>query len=156
MLLADDKLYILFSVQPVEEYDDSGLAELYSNGDVIWVNTARRRAPCVYIQEEATWNCSMWWASWSYSANSLTPQFYDRLEAMYVDDYAAINDYEIVSNTATIRVKKYACCPEEFPDMSFHLKMRRKDGESSGVGINYVNRSLLYTAAVVVACLSIK
>ena len=52
--------------------------------------------------------------------------FFDGLAEIDLHDYIASNEWEVLSNVAKRNEKFYPCCKEPYPDLTFHLKLKRK------------------------------
>ena len=52
-------------------------------------------------------------------------EFYGDLEAIDITDYIMSNTWIILEHPAKKNIKKYPCCVEPYPDLTFSLKIKR-------------------------------
>ena len=98
-----------------------------SNGNVLWLYPALIKTYCTlnvkYFPFD-TQNCSIVFISWTHSEQEL--------DIIYSDDFPNSvyykpenQEWRVDGILAYRHVKKYACCKELYPDVTFYIKMRR-------------------------------
>ena len=65
-------------------------------------------------------------------------KFFDALEAIDINDYIMSNEWMILEHPAKKNIKKYPCCVEPYPDLTFSLKIKRLSSYSGYVFITPV------------------
>uniref|UniRef100_A0A8C6ZBD6 Cholinergic receptor nicotinic alpha 2 subunit n=1 Tax=Nothoprocta perdicaria TaxID=30464 RepID=A0A8C6ZBD6_NOTPE len=117
-------------------------AHLFSNGKVKWVPPAIYKSSCsidVTFFPFDQQNCKMKFGSWSYDKAKID------LENMehHVDlkDYWESGEWAIINAIGTYNSKKYDCCTEIYPDITFCFIIRRLP--------------LFYTINLIIPCLLI-
>ncbi|KAI6072129.1 Neuronal acetylcholine receptor subunit alpha-2 isoform X1 [Aix galericulata] len=117
-------------------------AHLFSNGKVKWVPPAIYKSSCsidVTFFPFDQQNCKMKFGSWTYDKAKID------LENMehHVDlkDYWESGEWAIINAIGTYNSKKYDCCTEIYPDITFFFVIRRLP--------------LFYTINLIIPCLLI-
>uniref|UniRef100_A0A8C6V612 Cholinergic receptor nicotinic alpha 2 subunit n=1 Tax=Naja naja TaxID=35670 RepID=A0A8C6V612_NAJNA len=117
-------------------------AHLFSNGSVKWVPPAIYKSSCsidVTFFPFDQQNCKMKFGSWTYDKAKID------LESMehHVDlkDYWESGEWAIISAVGTYNTKKYDCCSEIYPDITYSFIIRRLP--------------LFYTINLIIPCLLI-
>ncbi|NXL88565.1 ACHA2 protein, partial [Alectura lathami] len=117
-------------------------AHLFSNGKVKWVPPAIYKSSCsidVTFFPFDQQNCKMKFGSWTYDKAKID------LENMehHVDlkDYWESGEWAIINAIGTYNSKKYDCCSEIYPDITFYFVIRRLP--------------LFYTINLIIPCLLI-
>ncbi|NWU96316.1 ACHA2 protein, partial [Upupa epops] len=117
-------------------------AHLHSSGRVKWVPPAIYKSSCsidVTFFPFDQQNCKMKFGSWSYDKAKIDLENMDS----HVDlkDYWESGEWAIINAVATYTSKKYDCCSEIYPDITFFFIIRRLP--------------LFYTINLIVPCLLI-
>ncbi len=108
----------------------SVLAVVNNEGKVRWRPPSIFKSTCqINIQKFPfdAQNCSMKFGSWSYGGDSIDIQFLGNSE-MNTDLYLMSNEWDVISTKGKRNEKKYECCKELFPDITYYMEMRRKGG----------------------------
>ena len=116
---ADDRLKEHREAFAVVSYD----------GTVLWIPQAIYKSSCViditYFPFDIQ-TCKLKFGSWTYDGFKLDVDFYDDLEEVDLNDYIESNEWQVMEHPARKNTKKYPCCNEPYPDLTFRLKLRRK------------------------------
>lgn len=107
------------------------MAVVMSDGTVKWRPPSIFKSTCQINIQKFPYdqqNCSMKFGSWTYDGDSIDIQFYENSHHLNLEEYTESNEWEIISADGIRTEKKYECCKEFFPDLTFHIKMRRKGG----------------------------
>ncbi|KFQ51307.1 Neuronal acetylcholine receptor subunit alpha-2, partial [Nestor notabilis] len=117
-------------------------AHLFSNGKVKWVPPAIYKSSCsidVTFFPFDQQNCKMKFGSWSYDKAKIDLENMDH----HVDlkDYWESGEWAIINAIGTYTSKKYDCCTEIYPDITFCFVIRRLP--------------LFYTINLIIPCLLI-
>ncbi|XP_041364120.1 neuronal acetylcholine receptor subunit alpha-2-like [Gigantopelta aegis] len=123
-----DILLYNFADDRLREQRDA-LVVVYSNGQLLWMPQAILRSSCSFDTlyfpfDEQT--CSLKFGSWSYNGFKLDIHFLPDENAMNLNEYIQSNEWDIVENVGVRNVKRYTCCPEPYPDITFKLRIKRK------------------------------
>ncbi|KAK7003430.1 neuronal acetylcholine receptor subunit alpha-9 [Biomphalaria glabrata] len=122
-----DILLYNFADDRLKEQRDA-LCIVQHTGDVQWMPQAILRSSCSIDTKYFPFDLQTCWlkfGSWTYNGNKLNVEFVAQ-HAFDLSDYVLSNEWDIVDNTAVRNVKYYNCCPEPFPDLTFHLTLKRK------------------------------
>ncbi|NXP79000.1 ACHA2 protein, partial [Ramphastos sulfuratus] len=117
-------------------------AHLFSNGKVKWVPPAIYKSSCsidvTYFPFDQQ-NCKMKFGSWTYDKAKIDLENMDH----HVDlkDYWESGEWAIINAIGTYTSKKYDCCSEIYPDITFFFVIRRLP--------------LFYTINLIIPCLLI-
>uniref|UniRef100_A0A672UFU5 Cholinergic receptor nicotinic alpha 2 subunit n=1 Tax=Strigops habroptila TaxID=2489341 RepID=A0A672UFU5_STRHB len=117
-------------------------AHLFSNGKVKWVPPAIYKSSCsidVTFFPFDQQNCKMKFGSWTYDKAKIDLENMDH----HVDlkDYWESGEWAIINAIGTYNSKKYDCCTEIYPDITFCFVIRRLP--------------LFYTINLIIPCLLI-
>uniref|UniRef100_A0A8D0L6M6 Acetylcholine receptor subunit alpha n=1 Tax=Sphenodon punctatus TaxID=8508 RepID=A0A8D0L6M6_SPHPU len=117
-------------------------AHLFSNGKVKWVPPAIYKSSCsidVTFFPFDQQNCKMKFGSWTYDKAKIDLENMER----HVDlkDYWESGEWAIVNAVGTYNTKKYDCCTEIYPDITYCFIIRRLP--------------LFYTINLIIPCLLI-
>nr|XP_003479724.2 neuronal acetylcholine receptor subunit alpha-2 isoform X2 [Cavia porcellus] len=117
-------------------------AHLFSTGAVHWVPPAIYKSSCsidVTFFPFDQQNCKMKFGSWTYDKAKID---LEQMEQMVdLKDYWESGEWAIVNATGTYNSKKYDCCAEIYPDVTFYFVIRRLP--------------LFYTINLIIPCLLI-
>ncbi|KFP30684.1 Neuronal acetylcholine receptor subunit alpha-2, partial [Colius striatus] len=117
-------------------------AHLFSSGKVKWVPPAIYKSSCsidVTFFPFDQQNCKMKFGSWTYDKAKIDLENMDH----HVDlkDYWESGEWAIINAIGTYNSKKYDCCTEIYPDITFSFLIRRLP--------------LFYTINLIIPCLLI-
>uniref|UniRef100_A0A8I3NJK6 Cholinergic receptor nicotinic alpha 2 subunit n=2 Tax=Canis lupus familiaris TaxID=9615 RepID=A0A8I3NJK6_CANLF len=117
-------------------------AHLFSTGTVHWVPPAIYKSSCsidVTFFPFDQQNCKMKFGSWTYDKAKID---LEQMEQMVdLKDYWESGEWAIVNATGTYNTKKYDCCAEIYPDVTYYFVIRRLP--------------LFYTINLIIPCLLI-
>nr|KAF6348065.1 cholinergic receptor nicotinic alpha 2 subunit [Myotis myotis] len=117
-------------------------AHLFSTGTVHWVPPAIYKSSCsidVTFFPFDQQNCKMKFGSWSYDKAKIDLQPME--QTVDLKDYWESGEWAIVNATGTYNTKKYDCCAEIYPDVTYYFVIRRLP--------------LFYTINLIIPCLLI-
>uniref|UniRef100_A0A8C3WIM3 Cholinergic receptor nicotinic alpha 2 subunit n=1 Tax=Catagonus wagneri TaxID=51154 RepID=A0A8C3WIM3_9CETA len=117
-------------------------AHLFSSGTVHWVPPAIYKSSCsidVTFFPFDQQNCKMKFGSWTYDKAKI--DLVQMEQAVDLKDYWESGEWAIVNATGTYTSKKYDCCAEIYPDVTYAFVIRRLP--------------LFYTVNLIVPCLLI-
>lgn len=106
------------------------MAIINSNGKVRWRPSCIYKSTCQINIQNFPYdhqNCRMKFGSWTYDGDSIDIQFMDKPE-INQELFLKSNQWELISTSGVRNIKKYECCKEYFPDITYQIKMRRKGG----------------------------
>ncbi|XP_013369657.1 PREDICTED: neuronal acetylcholine receptor subunit alpha-2 [Chinchilla lanigera] len=117
-------------------------AHLFSTGTVHWVPPAIYKSSCsidVTFFPFDQQNCKMKFGSWTYDKAKID---LEQMEQMVdLKDYWESGEWAIINATGTYNSKKYDCCAEIYPDVTYYFVIRRLP--------------LFYTINLIIPCLLI-
>ncbi|XP_033749540.1 acetylcholine receptor subunit alpha-like 1 isoform X2 [Pecten maximus] len=128
-------------------------ATLHPNGKVVWEPPAIYKSSCQIDVEFFPFDiqqCSMKFGSWTYDGDQVdiihmcSDEAMDRkliTEGIDLRDFYPSVEWDILEGTARKNVRRYPCCPEPYPDITFNITMRRK--------------TLFHTVNLIIPCVSI-
>lgn len=106
------------------------LAIVNYDGKVKWRPSSIFKSTCQINIQSFPYDhqsCLMKFGSWTYDGESIDIQFLDKPE-INRDLYLPSNEWEVLSGHGKRNEKKYECCKEIYPDITYEIKMRRKGG----------------------------
>jgi len=106
------------------------LAIVSAEGEVRWRPSAIYKSTCQINIQNYPYDyqeCRMKFGSWTYAGDSIDIQFLGRAE-INQELLLASNEWDVISTQGQRNVKKYECCKEIFPDITYSIKMKRKGG----------------------------
>uniref|UniRef100_A0A8C9C2R2 Cholinergic receptor nicotinic alpha 2 subunit n=1 Tax=Phocoena sinus TaxID=42100 RepID=A0A8C9C2R2_PHOSS len=101
-------------------------AHLYASGTVHWVPPAIYKSSCsidVTFFPFDQQNCKMKFGSWSYDKAKI--DLVPMQQTVDLKDYWESGEWAIVNATGTYNTKKYDCCAEIYPDVTYDFVIRR-------------------------------
>ncbi|KAI3382357.1 hypothetical protein SNEBB_006713 [Seison nebaliae] len=124
-------------------------ATLKPNGEVIWEPPAIYKSSCTINVEFFPFDsqkCTMKFGSWTYDGSEVdlvhTNSSKDEVEVgMDLTDFYRSVEWDIMAAPAKRNVKRYPCCTQIFPDITFKISLRRK--------------TLFYTVNLIIPCVGI-
>ncbi|XP_015994118.1 neuronal acetylcholine receptor subunit alpha-2 isoform X1 [Rousettus aegyptiacus] len=117
-------------------------AHLFSTGVVHWVPPAIYKSSCsidVTFFPFDQQNCKMKFGSWTYDKAKIDLEQME--QTVDLKDYWESGEWAIVNATGTYNTKKYDCCAEIYPDVTYYFVIRRLP--------------LFYTINLIIPCLLI-
>ncbi|XP_039732107.1 neuronal acetylcholine receptor subunit alpha-2 isoform X1 [Pteropus medius] len=117
-------------------------AHLFSTGVVHWVPPAIYKSSCsidVTFFPFDQQNCKMKFGSWTYDKAKIDLEQME--QTVDLKDYWESGEWAIVNATGTYNTKKYDCCTEIYPDVTYYFVIRRLP--------------LFYTINLIIPCLLI-
>uniref|UniRef100_G3U3T3 Cholinergic receptor nicotinic alpha 2 subunit n=1 Tax=Loxodonta africana TaxID=9785 RepID=G3U3T3_LOXAF len=117
-------------------------AHLFSTGTVHWVPPAIYKSSCsidVTFFPFDQQNCKMKFGSWSYDKAKIDLEQME--QTVDLKDYWESGEWAIINATGTYNSKKYDCCAEIYPDVTYYFVIRRLP--------------LFYTINLIIPCLLI-
>uniref|UniRef100_A0A4X1VB88 Neuronal acetylcholine receptor subunit alpha-2 n=1 Tax=Sus scrofa TaxID=9823 RepID=A0A4X1VB88_PIG len=117
-------------------------AHLFSSGTVHWVPPAIYKSSCsidVTFFPFDQQNCKMKFGSWTYDKAKI--DLVQMEQTVDLKDYWESGEWAIVNATGTYNSKKYDCCAEIYPDVTYAFVIRRLP--------------LFYTINLIIPCLLI-
>ncbi|XP_012928868.1 neuronal acetylcholine receptor subunit alpha-2 isoform X1 [Heterocephalus glaber] len=117
-------------------------ARLFSTGDVHWVPPAIYKSSCsidVTFFPFDQQNCKMKFGSWTYDKAKIDLEQME--QTVDLKGYWESGEWAIVAATGTYNSKKYDCCAEIYPDVTYAFVIRRLP--------------LFYTINLIIPCLLI-
>lgn len=129
----------------LDHYGQTNLL-LYSNGEVLWVPPAQLSVFCeldLTYWPYDTQNCSLVLGSWTYHGLALA---IDRdLAAPHEIELQIENsEWKVVNISSQKHDKKYACCEENYPDITYSIQIERRSA---------TYRAVVFTPATVIVLL---
>lgn len=112
----------------LKEHRDA-LAVIQSTGDVLWIPRSIFKSTCPIDITHFPFdiqNCSLKFGSWTYDGWKLDLGFYDKKESIDINDYVVSNEWKLLDYPARKNTKKYPCCEEPYPDLTFNIRVKRK------------------------------
>ncbi|KAK5903615.1 hypothetical protein CgunFtcFv8_007378 [Champsocephalus gunnari] len=116
-------------------------AHLFHNGKVRWVPPAIYKSSCsidVTFFPFDQQNCKMKFGSWTYDKAKID---LEKTEAVDLNNYWESGEWAIINAVGTYNTKKYDCCHEIYPDITYFFIIRRLP--------------LFYTINLIIPCLLI-
>ncbi|XP_012379014.2 neuronal acetylcholine receptor subunit alpha-2 [Dasypus novemcinctus] len=117
-------------------------AHLFYTGTVHWVPPAIYKSSCsidVTFFPFDQQNCKMKFGSWTYDKAKIDLQQME--QTVDLKDYWESGEWAIINATGTYNSKKYDCCAEIYPDVTYYFVIRRLP--------------LFYTINLIIPCLLI-
>jgi hypothetical protein len=114
--------------QPMVELQYSR-AIVHYNGDIIWSRPGIIRSTCVFDLRYFPYDmqtCHFKFGSWVYPKSSINLRIYS--VPIDMSNYMENEGWDVINTSYELEVKKYACCPEEYPSAMFNITFLRKSG----------------------------
>ena len=113
---------------PLSDLDYSR-ATVYNNGDVIWSRPGVIKSTCVFNLEKFPYDkqtCKFKFGSWVYHGNQINLTTYK----LPVDKSNLQKNVEwnLLETKNYVEVKRYGCCPDPYPSVTFEITLERKYG----------------------------
>ncbi|CAH1796362.1 unnamed protein product [Owenia fusiformis] len=112
-----------------ERMDDymPALAMVKNDGSVFWPIPSKIRSTCkidvtYFPFDEQV--CKLKFGSWTY--NGFQVDIVNRSDQVDLQNYVENGEWQLNEIRVERNVVKYGCCPEPFPDVTFHIVIRRK------------------------------
>ncbi|WAQ98028.1 ACHA7-like protein [Mya arenaria] len=118
---------------------DQALAMVHNNGHVFWPPIVKLRSTCnidiTYFPFDDQ-ICKLKLGSWAYDGFQV--DLFSREHPVDLSNFVSNGEWELIHVSAIRNQITYPCCPEHFPDITFHIHIRR--------------RTLYYTYNVIIPC----
>ncbi|CAD5118373.1 DgyrCDS7085 [Dimorphilus gyrociliatus] len=112
----------------LKEHRDA-LAVIQYTGSVLWIPRSIFKSTCPIDITHFPFdiqNCSLKFGSWTYDGWKLDLDFYDNKDSIDTNDYVESNEWKLLGFPARKHTKKYPCCEEPYPDLTFYIRVKRK------------------------------
>lgn len=109
---------------PMNQLTNS-FAMLYNNGDIIWSRPGIIKSTCRFNLERFPYDnqdCYLKFGSWSYSGETLNLSIVGLVD---LSNYKEGEEWEITRTWEELEIKTYACCPEPYYSVIFHINIER-------------------------------
>ncbi|CAF1383687.1 unnamed protein product, partial [Didymodactylos carnosus] len=152
-----NKLVPLYNADGNYEVTLMTKATVYHDGRVIWEPPAIYKSSCTINVEFFPFDiqhCQMKFGSWTYSgeqvdlvhinqSNGSIPAYGSNKIDVAIDltDFYRSVEWDIMEVPAKRNIRKYMCCPQTYPDITFQIILRRK--------------TLFYTVNLIIPCVGI-
>ncbi|CAH1791621.1 unnamed protein product, partial [Owenia fusiformis] len=138
---------VLYNAVGNEKHWDEGehrTAIIYNDGTVLYIPHTTLTTQCafnhrLYPYDKQT--CYMKFGSWTHDGFQLDLGFYEGKKSIDLTDYIADNGWDILDVGAVKNIKKYPCCMEPYPDITFNLTVQRRS--------SYLTVVYIYPAVIV-------
>ena len=125
-----------------EQYLFNTKVIITSSGTVTWYSPNLLKSSCridvAYFPFD-TQTCKLTFGSWTYNGFKLDLQFFGGQPTADLAKFTKNGEWELISAEAKRNVLFYSCCPAPYPDLTFHLKIKR--------------RTLFYVSNLIVPCI---
>ncbi|ESO07319.1 hypothetical protein HELRODRAFT_170649 [Helobdella robusta] len=101
------------------------MAVVESSGEVLWIPAGIFLSTCAIDIEYFpfdTQQCSLKFGSWTYDGFKLDLDFYDDKDEIDTSSYMASNEWKLLAYPGQKNLRKYNCCEEPYPDLTFTVK----------------------------------
>ena len=98
-------------------------AVVYSDGTVSYVLPIKRKIHCT--QDEDVYLCIQKLGSWTYDGSKLDLR--EKSDHIDTSTYRANDHLELLETSVKRNVRSYDCCPEPYIDITFEIKLRKRD-----------------------------
>lgn len=108
---------------------DYSKAILYSDGSITWSRPGMIKSTCVFDLTYFPYDqqiCQLKFGSWVYHEGELNLK--KGTPSIDVSNMQKNEGWDLVNHTSELNILKYACCPEEFADITYNFTLRRKPG----------------------------
>ncbi|VDN26180.1 unnamed protein product [Gongylonema pulchrum] len=118
-----------------ENFDSTFKSNLvvYSNGEVNWIPPGILKFSC---KLDITWFpfddqiCGLKFGSWTFNGFALDLQIDaddpNSAHQMDISDYVVNGEWDLIATPAVRNVKRFECCPEPYPTITFYMHIRRR------------------------------
>uniref|UniRef100_A0A0R3RWT7 Acetylcholine receptor subunit alpha-type acr-16 n=1 Tax=Elaeophora elaphi TaxID=1147741 RepID=A0A0R3RWT7_9BILA len=106
---------------------------VYSNGEVNWIPPGILKFSC---KLDITWFpfdeqiCGLKFGSWTHNGFALDLQIdaddSNSTHQMDISDYVLNGEWDLIATPAVRNVKRFVCCPEPYPTITFYMHIRRR------------------------------
>ncbi|XP_065556207.1 neuronal acetylcholine receptor subunit alpha-10-like isoform X4 [Artemia franciscana] len=98
-----------------------------SDGNLTWLSSAIFKSSCAINVEYFPFDeqrCTMKFSSWTY--DGLQVNLVIQTEEADMSNYVPNGEWDLVDMLVEHNVVYYSCCPEPYPDITFHMILRRR------------------------------
>lgn len=113
---------------PLENLKWSNL-QISSNGDILWSRPGVIQSTCLFDMTNFPYDiqvCDLKFGSWSYTGSQI--RLIDGPTTIDLNNYQKNEEWELSNVNYSINSIKYACCPEEYYDITFTIHLKRLTG----------------------------
>ncbi|VDM95448.1 unnamed protein product, partial [Onchocerca ochengi] len=106
---------------------------VYSTGEVNWIPPGILKFSC---KLDITWFpfddqiCGLKFGSWTHNGFALDLQIdaddNNSTHQMDISDYVLNGEWDLIATPAVRNVKRFVCCPEPYPTITFYMHIRRR------------------------------
>ena len=103
--------------------------DVSSNGDVLWFRPGILQSTCSFDMTNFPYDiqeCELKFGSWSYTGSHL--KLVETSPTIDFTNYQENEEWEITNSSYNINSIKYACCPDEYYDITFRINFKRLTG----------------------------
>jgi hypothetical protein len=105
------------------------MAVVQHDGSVLWIPPAIYKSSCKIDITHFPFDkqsCLLKFGSWTYDGFKLDIDFFDGKAMVDLSDYVESNEWTVMSAPAKKNIKKYPCCDEPYPDLTFTVNIKRQ------------------------------
>ncbi|XP_064636777.1 neuronal acetylcholine receptor subunit alpha-10-like isoform X2 [Lineus longissimus] len=105
------------------------MAVVQHTGGVLWIPPAIYKSSCKIDITHFPFDkqsCLLKFGSWTYDGFKLDIDFFDGKAMVDLSDYVESNEWTVLGAPAKKNIKKYPCCDEPYPDLTFTVNMKRQ------------------------------
>lgn len=113
---------------PMSDLDYSK-AILYSDGSITWSRPGMIKSTCVFDLTYFPYDqqvCQLKFGSWVYNQNELNLKKGN--PSIDITNMQRNGGWTLINHTSELNIVRYACCPEEYADITYNFTLRRKPG----------------------------
>ena len=102
---------------------------LHSDGTIMWFSPNKIKSSCkvdiTYFPFD-TQTCKLTFGLWTYHGFKVDIQFIYGIKGADLATFTKNGEWELVSADGKRNVLLYTCCPEPYPDLTYHIKIKRR------------------------------
>ncbi|KAK4469178.1 hypothetical protein MN116_006756 [Schistosoma mekongi] len=104
-------------------------ARIFSDGNVLWNPMGIFKSTCSVDIKYFPFDrqkCVLKFGPWSYDGFRVNISFYDGERNFRLLNYITNPEWNLLNSSAIFTEISYPCCPEKYPDITFHVWIKRK------------------------------
>ncbi|CAH8513261.1 unnamed protein product [Schistosoma bovis] len=104
-------------------------ARIFSDGSVLWNPMGIFKSTCSVDIKYFPFDrqkCVLKFGPWSYDGFRVNISFYDGERNFRLLNYITNPEWNLLNSSAVFTEISYPCCPEKYPDITFHVWIKRK------------------------------
>uniref|UniRef100_A0A5K4F9M3 Neuronal acetylcholine receptor subunit alpha-7 n=1 Tax=Schistosoma mansoni TaxID=6183 RepID=A0A5K4F9M3_SCHMA len=104
-------------------------ARIFSDGSVLWNPMGIFKSTCSVDIKYFPFDrqkCVLKFGPWSYDGFRVNISFYDGERNFRLLNYITNPEWNLLNSSAVFTEFSYPCCPEKYPDITFHVWIKRK------------------------------